>query len=212
MYKQVGDAMLAVLKVEQLSQTRLAYIQTDKYNLLAQQCKAHGKVGCDKCLTLARCCRSGHNNLLTVLQHKLDVCAYRAEYLLHNVVGVLVYHDTSLRLNLFACNSHIANDRQIGKFLYIVVSLNLITEEVDEEQHAYRQGKSKNKRHKQDDRSLWACLAHNQWIVYKLALVCCSCQRYRVLLALLQQHKVQTRLNLLLTSNLCKHALLLRTR
>jgi tyrosine-protein kinase Etk/Wzc len=119
---------------------------------------------------------------------------------------------SSLRLNLFACNSHIANDRQIGKCLYIVVSLNLITEEVDEEQHTYRQGKSKNKCHKQDDRGLWACLAHNQWIVYKLALVCCSCQRYRVLLALLQQHKVQTRLNLLLTSNLCKHALLLWTR
>ena len=211
-YEQVGDTDVLVLQFEEVGKTRLADVKTHYQHLLAQQREAHSQVSRREGLTLTRCGRGEHDDLLVLLQHELDVRTYRTEYLLHDVVLVLVYHDVCLRLRCLACDSHVADDRQSGEASHILVSFNLVAEEVDEEQYDGRYSQADNQRDEQDDRLLRAYLSERYGVVDELTLVGCSGERDRVLLTLLQEHQVKTRLHLLLSADLVEHTLLLRRR
>ena len=122
-----------------------------------------------------------------------------------------MHNNVGFGLGCRACNGNVADDRQLGELLNVVVTLNLVAKHFNEVNQTDRQGNAENQCYEQDDRSLRAYLAINQRIVDNLTLVGCGCKRDRVLLALLQEHKVKTRLNLLLTTNLSEDALLLRS-
>ena len=135
---------MMVRYLEEFGETRLTDVQTYDYHLLVKQCETYGKVGCGERLALTGSSRREHDGVLSLLEHKLDVGTYGTEHLLHEVVLVGVHHDVSLCLCLVAGNSHVADDGQFGKRGNVVMSLNLVTEELDEEEDACGDGKTED--------------------------------------------------------------------
>ena len=131
------------------------------------------------------------------------------EHLLHEVVLVGVHHDVRLCLCLVAGDCHVADDGQLGKCSNVVMSLNLVTEELDEEEDACGDGKTEDKSDEHNHRPFGANLSKELRVVNEHAFVGCGCKRNRVFLALLEKHKVESGLHLLLATYLCKDALLL---
>ena len=72
------------------------------------------------------------------------------------------------------------------------MSLNLVTEELDEKEDACGDGKTEDESDEHNYRPFGANLSNEQRVVNELALVGCGCKRDRVLLALLEKHKVES--------------------
>ena len=72
------------------------------------------------------------------------------------------------------------------------MALDTETEQLDEHKNTKRYAQAKDNSYQQDNGALRANLTHGQWLIDKLTLIGCSCQRDTVLLALLQQQQVKT--------------------
>ena len=201
---------MVVVDFEQFGKARLADIQTYKDNFFAQQRETHGQVGSHEGLTLTRSRGGEHQHIFTRLQHKLHIGTHGAEYFLHLVVRVLMHHNVGTSFGLIAGHRDVGNDGQTGQCSHIIVTLNAVTEEIDEVEDAGRNTDAQDKGDEHDERPLGAHLACILRHFNQLTLVGCSCQRNRVFLTLLQQHQVQARLHLLLATDECQYAFLFR--
>ena len=141
-------------------------------------------------------------------QHKLDVGTHGAEDFFHLVVLVFVNHDIGLCLGSLTGNGHVGKNGQFGKASHVVVTFNLIAEEREQEEHQCGNGKSKEQGDEHNHRRLRTNLASSSGLINELTLVGSGSKLDGVLLTFLQQHQVKTRLHVLLTTNLGKHALL----
>ncbi len=163
--------MLLVVDLEQLGQARLADVEAHEQHLLAQQGERHGQVGGVERLAFARCRRGEHDDLLMVAHHKLQVGTHGAEDLLHLVVLVLVDHDVGLGLGGVGRHGHVGQDGQRGEACHIVVTLNLVAEELYEEEHQGRYADAQHEGYEHDDRLLRADASAGSGLVDELALV-----------------------------------------
>ena len=204
--------MLLVVNFEKLCETRLTDVKTNEHYLLAKKGEAHCKVGSRERLTLTRCCRGEHDGFLVLLEHELYVGTHGTEYLLHLCVLVLVYYDVGLCLGSLAGYCHIGNDWQSGEACHIVVSLNLVAEQLYDVEDYGRDSQSGDKSYKHDKRALGANLSACSRVIDEFSLVGSGGKRYGVFLTLLEKHQVKARLHFLLAANLCKHSFLLRCR
>lgn len=121
-----------------------------------------------------------------------------------------MHHDVGLALCAVACHCHISENRQCGEFLHIVVTLNLVAEELYQEEDGGRNGDAQYEGDEHDDRALGAYLSAEYRLIDELTFVGCGGKRDGVLLTLLQQHQVKSRLHFLLSAYLCQHSLLFR--
>ena len=155
-------------------------------------------------------CESGskHDDLLSLTQHELYVGTHGAEDFLHLVVLVLVHHDVGLGLGGLACHSHIGDDGQLGETGHVFVSLDLVSEELQEEQHESGKQEADNEDDGDDHRGLGSHAARGLGILHNLTLVGGRCQGDGVLLTFLEQHQVEARPHLLLATDLGQHTLL----
>ena len=120
-----------------------------------------------------------------------------------------MYHDVGFGLGCLAGHGYVGDDGQLGEPLHVIVALDAIAEELEYDENNGGDGQAKNQSNHHDEAALGADLAIHLGHVNELPLVGCGCKRDGVLLALLQQHQVETRLHLLLAAYLAEHALLL---
>ena len=121
-----------------------------------------------------------------------------------------MHNNVGLCFCCLTCNGYVCKDWQRCEFSHIVMTFNLVAHEVDDEDYASRYGKTQDQGNEHYHWALGAYLAHILRIINQLTLIGCGSKRYRVFLTFLKQHEIQSRLNVLLTSNLCEDALLLR--
>ena len=159
---QVGDTIVVVVNLEQLSQTRLTDIQTYHHYLLAQQGEGDTDIGSHECLSFTRSRRGEHHHFLAFLQHKLDVGTQTTEDFLHQVVHVLVNYDICLSFLLGSVASHrnIGDYRNLSQLDNILMTLNLILEELNQEEDTCRDSQTEYQCDEHDDRLFRACLTY----------------------------------------------------
>ena len=119
-----------------------------------------------------------------------------------------MHHNTCSSLGTFVGHCHIGYQRQTGEVNHIVMTLNLITEEVENEQDTERQQETNSGSRSKDGVGAGTHLSLKERFVNKLTLVCCGSQCYAVLLTFLQKQQVETGMNVLLTANLVEHTFL----
>ena len=139
LHQQVGDTMLMVIDFEQISQSWFSDIQAHQEYFLAQKREGDCKVGGDKRLTLTGSRGCEHDDLLIVFEHKLQVGTHRTEDLLHLIVAILVDDDLTFGLGRLCGDSHISDDRERCQLSDILVTLNLVAEELEQEDDECRQ-------------------------------------------------------------------------
>ena len=206
--QQRRDTQTLVGHAEEAAQGRLTDVQATENDLLAQQGEARAEVGCAEGLTLTRRTGGEEDHLLAALQHELDVRTQRTEDLVHLGVLVLMDHDTGRGLHGVTGHGHIGNDGQVGVTCHILATLNLITEEVEDEDDGKRDGEGQEQGTDEDDETLRTHLTLIERLVDELTLVGSGCQGDAVLLTLLQEQEIHARLHVLLTANLVEHTLL----
>ena len=65
-----------------------------------------------------------------------------------------MYHDVGLGLGAIAGHSHVGDDRQLGEILHVVVSLNLVAQQLDKEEQTGGNTNTQYKRDEQYDATL----------------------------------------------------------
>ena len=136
--QQWCDTVVMVADLEEFGQAWLTDVKTYDDDLLVEECVAHRQVGRIKGLSFSRRRRREEDHLLSFSQHEVEVGTHRTENLFHLVVLVLVHHDIGLCLGCVAGDRHVGDDGELGDFLHILVSLNLITENLaDEEEEGW---------------------------------------------------------------------------
>ena len=96
-----------------------------------------------------------------------------------------MYHDVGLGLCSVACNCNVTDNGQRREACYIIVALNLVSEEVDDEQYSDWNSKTKNKCNEKYDSTLRAYLAIELRFVNQLTLIGCGSNRDAAFLTLL---------------------------
>ena len=169
--QKVGNTVYLVINLKQLGQSGLADVETHEQYLLAQQCETDGEVGAVECLAFARSGGGEEDDLLVFLHHKLQVGTHRTEDFFHHIVLVLVYHDVGLGLGAIAGHSHVGDDGQLGELLHVVVSLNLVAQQLDKEEQTGGNTNAQYKRDEQYDATLRTDFAQYLGSVDELAFV-----------------------------------------
>lgn len=200
------DAVDAAREVEHLVQSRLADVHTHDERLLAHVGETHGKVACHERFSFTGHRRREHDDALLRLQHEQQVRTQGTEGLLHHLVAVLV-HDDGTRRGLLA-QGDFADNGYIGELLHIRAVLYLVLQQVRQVDAAegYAQTQHEGcqveqlllRRHR---------ILVRQRLLDDASVVRSGCQRDGVLLALLEEHGVERRLDFLLTRD--AHELLL---
>ena len=140
----------------------------------------------------------------------MDIGTQRAENLVHLRVFVLVNHDAGRGLDIVAGNSHIGNNGQVGQTRHILMTFNLIAEQVDEPNEEQGDGEGQHHGSQQDNQGLGADFSFEERLIDEFALISSGSKCNAVLLALLQEQQIDTRFHILLTTNLVEHAFLYR--
>ena len=82
--------------------------------------------------------------------------------------------DVGLGLRSTACHSNVGDDRQLSELDDILVSLNLVTEEVDKEENQRRQSQANDECYEEYLTLLRAYLSYEEWQVDELSLIGCG--------------------------------------
>ena len=156
MGEQVGDTPAFVGDAEQAAQGGLTDIKTTEDDLLAQEGERHGKIGGIECLAFTWHRGRKKNDFLVLLQHKLDICAHGAEYLINLMVTICLDHDASRFFHAFTGYWYISHDVQCCQTLHIIMPAYLVAEQVDENQNQCRDEETCHNCQKEYDSRLWS--------------------------------------------------------
>ena len=116
--------------------------------------------------------------------------------------------DTRRGLGTLIGHGHVSNNGKLSELCHVIVTLNLVAEEIQEEQDSKGQESTNGESQQQDDDRLRTDTPLKQRLVKQFALVGGSCQCDTILLAFLEEQQIKARMNVLLATYLVEHALL----
>ena len=208
--QQRRHALETVGDTEETAKGGFTDIETAEDDLLAEEGERHRQVGRIERLSLARGAGGEEDHLLVALEHELDIGTHGAEDLVDLVVLVGLHHDARLLLHIVGSHGHVGNDGQVGEACHILVTLDLITEEGDEEDERQGHAHAQEQGCQEDDHLLGADLTTVEGIVDEFAVVSRSRKGDAVLLTFLQEEHIEGGLHILLATHLSQDTFLNR--